>query len=208
MTHTGDAVPTTIKERRLPRVFVGLKVAPAIARELAQIARDLERFPARLVAVADIHLTLVPPWEEPSIPDASEKLRRVVAQFRPFPLTFRRVEYGPQPRRPRLLWAVCRASGAITALQAALVQAYGRRNERPFRPHVTLARLRANGSIIARRCPINRDVSLTQQVESVELFQSPQPGTRGYHVLESPRLGEVSVTRRPNNGPHAESSAS
>ena len=49
---------------RLPRlrVFVGVKVAPTIARQLAQFAAVLKRPFVRPVAPADIHLTLVPPW--------------------------------------------------------------------------------------------------------------------------------------------------
>jgi hypothetical protein len=43
------------------RVFVGLKIAPEIATELAQLAAVLEKLPVRLVKPADIHLTLVPP---------------------------------------------------------------------------------------------------------------------------------------------------
>jgi hypothetical protein len=63
--------------------------APRLARgfrraqddELAQMARELERFPVRLIAAADIHLTLVPSWNEISIPEAVGKLRRVADRF-------------------------------------------------------------------------------------------------------------------------------
>jgi 2'-5' RNA ligase len=90
-----------------------------------------------------------------------------------------------------LLWAECAVNDQLAALQGASLEAYGQRNERPFRPHVTLARIRGNGSTIARRCPIHRDLSLTQQIESVELFKSPPPGSRGYKVLASLRLGDL-----------------
>jgi RNA 2',3'-cyclic 3'-phosphodiesterase len=43
-------------------VFIGLKVTPEIARELTQIAAGLKEPSVRLLAPADIHLTLVPPW--------------------------------------------------------------------------------------------------------------------------------------------------
>ncbi len=172
------------------RVFIGLKVAPEIARELARFAADLEQPSVRLVAVGDIHLTLVPPWEEASINDAVEKLRLVASRFDTFALTFQHVGYGPQPRRPRLLWADCAASDDIAALHAALLQAYGQTDERPFRPHVTIARIRGNGFALARSHPIDRDLSFTQQIETVELFRSPPPGAHGYQVLASLRLGE------------------
>lgn len=174
------------------RIFVGLKVAPEIAHELARLARELEHFSVRLVAAADIHLTLVPPWDQASTAEAIEKLRLVAGRIGAFSLTFHHVGYGPQPRRPRLLWAECTATDEIMALHAALLQAYGQHDERPFRPHVTLARFRGNGSAIARKHPISHDRSLTQRVESIELFQSPPPGGGGYQILASMQLGEAS----------------
>ena len=174
------------------RVFVGLKIAPEIASQLAELAATLEKPSVRPVAPADIHLTLVPPWNETSIPDAIAKLGRAAKNFGAFRLIFQHVGYGPQPRRIRLLWADCAATDEIAALRIALLQAYGQRDERPFKPHVTLARIRADGPAIARKHPIDRPLSLTQRVESIKLFQSPSPGGSGYQVLASLRLGDTS----------------
>lgn len=173
------------------RVFVGLKIAPEIATQLAQIAATLEKPFIRLIAPGDIHLTLVPPWNETSIPGAIAQLRRVAGNFGAFQLTFQHVGYGPAPRRPRLLWASCAASDEIAALRTALLEAYGQTDERPFTPHVTLARIRRNAPLIARKHPIDQPLSLAQRIESIELFQSPPPGESGYQVLASLRLGEA-----------------
>ena len=191
MTTNNDVTaPLAAAATQPARVFVGLKITPVVARKLAQTARTLERFPVRLVAPADIHLTLVPPWQESNVPDAIEKLRHVANGFRAFPLTFQHVGYGPQAKRPRLLWIECTADDQITAFHAALLEAYRQSEERPFRPHVTVARIRGIGSAIARACPINQDLCLTQQVDSVELFQSPPAAEKGYRVLASVRIGE------------------
>jgi len=173
------------------RVFVGLKIAPEIATKLAQIVTTLEELPLRLVKPDDIHLTLVSPWNETSTRDAIEKLRAAVSGIGAFSLILQHVGYGPRPGRPRLIWADCAASDEITALRVHLLQAFGQTEERPFQPHVTLARIRANGPALARRHPIDQQLSLTQRVESVELFQSPPPGGVGYRVLASLRLGET-----------------
>jgi LigT like Phosphoesterase len=117
---------------RLARVFVALKMAPEIAGELARIARELERLPVRLIASADIHLTLVPPWNEVSIPDAVCKLRRVADSFGIFTLEFRHVTYGPEPRRPRLLWAECAAGPDLTRLHASFFSRSGKRTSGRF----------------------------------------------------------------------------
>jgi len=103
------------------RVFVGVKIAPQIARELAHMARVLERAPVKRVAQADIHLTLVPPWNESSLSAAAETLRHAVVDFAPLALEFMRLDYGPEPKRPRLLWAECAASDELARLHAALL---------------------------------------------------------------------------------------
>ena len=107
------------------RVFVALKMAPDIAQELAQIVRPLERFAVRLVVKEDIHLTLVPPWNEPAVPNAIEKLRLAVESHYAFRLEFRHVGYGPDPKRPRLVWVECSASKELMGLHAALMLAFG-----------------------------------------------------------------------------------
>jgi len=142
------------------------------------------------------HLTLVPPWNETSVPDTVGKLSDVVAGFGAFPLLLQHVSYGPQPKRPRLLWAECAPSDQISALRSALLQTLGQTDDRPFLPHVTLARIRGDATAIARRHPIDLEVSLTQRVESIELFQSPSPGASGYQALASLRLAETQGLKR------------
>ena len=184
-----DGVSETATGIRPVRIFVALRISPDIALALAQYGRDLEQFSVRPVAPADIHLTLVPPWNEVSPAEAVEKLRRVVDRFCPFTLTFRHVGYGPEPKRPRFLWAECVASKEIAEFRVALIQAFGQADERPFRPHVTLARLRDKGRAIARKHPLDQDLAYTQRIDSVELMQSPSPGGSGYKMLVSLPLG-------------------
>jgi len=180
-----DGVSETATGIRPVRIFVALRISPDIALALAQYGRDLEQFSVRPVAPADIHLTLVPPWNEVSPAEAVEKLCRVVDRFFPFTLTFRHVGYGPEPKRPRFLWAECVASKEIAEFRVALIQAFGQADERPFRPHVTLARLRDKGRALARKHPLDQDLALTQRIESIELMQSPPPDGSGYKILAS-----------------------
>jgi 2'-5' RNA ligase len=177
------------------RVFVGVKIAPTIACQLAQFAAVLKRPFVRPVAPADIHLTLVAPWNVTSLPDTVAKLSGVVAGFAAFPLLFQHVSYGPQPKRPRLLWAECTTSDEISGLRSALLHTLGQTDDRPFLPHVTLARIRGDATAIARRHHIDQQVSLTQPVETIELFQSPSPGASGYQVLASLRLAETQAPK-------------
>ena len=71
------------------RVFVALKVAPEIAEALVQMSSAIgSSLRSRLIVPADIHLTLVPPWNETLIPAAIDKLRGVANKAVPFTLDF------------------------------------------------------------------------------------------------------------------------
>jgi 2'-5' RNA ligase len=115
----------------------------------------------------------------------------VTSGFGPFPLKLQHVGYGPEPKRPKLLWVDCAATLEIAALRSALLQAYGRADERPFRPHITLARIRGSGSAFARNHPIDQPLSLTQLVQMIELFRSPPPGPSGYQILARAQLSAI-----------------
>jgi len=183
-----DALPAPTVQSRL---FIGIKIAPEIAYQLAQFPGQLKASVVRPVAPADIHLTLVPPWNETSIPEAIAKLSGVTERFSAFWLDFRHVGYGPQPRRVRLLWVDCAIGDEGAALRSSLLDAFGRTDDRPFQPHVTLARIRVDGLAISRKFAIDEPLALRQHVESVELFQSPPPGGRGYTVVLSVKLQQT-----------------
>jgi 2'-5' RNA ligase len=180
------------------RLFIGIKIAPEIAEQLARLALPLKSFSVRLVPPADLHITLVPPWNESDVVETVEKLRVAVRDCQAFSLIFDRVAYGPNQRRPRLLWVECRATPPIARLKKVLLQAFGHANEkdRPFLPHVTLARMPREGRMIARRHPVDLQLSFTQIVDTVELFRSPQKGAEGYDVLASLPLNPATSAPR------------
>lgn len=177
MSHAGQGRPA--------RLFVGIKIAPEIASALAKIARPLEDPSVRLVPAADIHLTLVPPWAEEHVEAAALALRAALQPVDSFDLVFEHLNYGPAPIAPKFLWAECTATDELGLLQKLLLSAFNQTDERPFRPHVTLARLRKNGRKIARKQPMDRQLSFTQTVQSIELFRSPQQQGLGYEIIAS-----------------------
>jgi len=107
------------------------------------------------------------------------------------------LNYILNPRHPRFLWVECLASGELAELRAALLTAFECSEQRPFRPHVTLARIRERGGRIARKHPIDRDLVLSQRITSVELMRSPPPSAIGYTVLASVPLGTAGVSHNP-----------
>lgn len=61
-------------DSRSLRILIGLSIVPEVASQLARLVADTEDCVLRLVAPVDIHLTLVPPWNEPSSEAAIERL--------------------------------------------------------------------------------------------------------------------------------------
>jgi len=173
-----------------PRIFIGLKIAPPIAKELAEYAHRLERAPSRFVRCEDIHLTLVPPWNDNSIPNVIEKLRVTSSRLAPFPLAFTHLAYWPNHRRARLLCVECTPTDELAALQSAFLDVFGQTNERPFKPHVTLARLQRGAKAASAKSALDEDLSLEQSINTVELFQSPKPPAKGYAILASVPLAD------------------
>jgi 2'-5' RNA ligase len=78
-------------------------------------------------------------------------------------------------------------------MHALLLTAFGQEDERPFRPHVTLARFQGIGRAIADAHSFSETLSLTQRVEAVDLFKSPAKGEKGYEVLVSVPLQRASA---------------
>ena len=92
---------------------------------------------------------------------------------------FRNAGFFPNPRAPRVFWAGIHADASLTALAATLDEALAQvgfsREERPFRPHLTLARS-GSGSPRPRRDerPIPAFRAL---VDAVEKNATPEFGT-------------------------------
>jgi len=95
----------------------------------------------------DYHVTLffLGACKPEQVPYLQQQLSRVAGKQTPFSLRLAEIGVFGIPRRPRILWAgVAGEIPALNALQKKVVQALTpigfQREDRPFRPHITLAR--------------------------------------------------------------------
>ncbi len=91
--------------------------------QLAQIAAGLEEPSVRPVAVADIHLTLVPPWNEFSTRDAIEQLGGVATRFAWLFIGLSACRLRSAAATALSALVDCAATSEITTLHVALLQA-------------------------------------------------------------------------------------
>jgi len=183
------------------RAFIALTPPTTLQHTVAAV-RDVFQplpLPWRWVTPAQIHLTLrflgnVPEEQVTSIAQAMEHAAQGQTAF-----TLRAQSLGcfPQPARPRVLWvgladpsqALARLNECLTA---ALIPVGFPPEERPFHPHLTLARVQ-NAGRASQLLPIlqayqNRDFG-EFAVTQLHLFQSElQRGGVHYSILHSVTL--------------------
>jgi len=150
----------------------------------------------RWVKPKNLHITLVPPWQSEGIEAISHKLKAI--SFTPFEIKFESISFGPNKNDPKLIWASGTATKEILDLRLKIYEALGQKaDERPFRLHMTLARLPFDfapstplGSFaqdILRFLPEN--VKWRMVVDRFVLYESLlKPEGAEYEVLEEFRL--------------------
>lgn len=126
------------------RLFVAIDLPDEVKRSVADICRGVTG--VRWLPSDQLHLTLRFIGEADDAVNAA--IRRGLAGITspPFPLSLQGVGCFPSPRRPRVLWVGLSGGEPLKRLQqkveAAVVTAGIPAEERPFSPHITLARLR------------------------------------------------------------------
>ncbi len=179
---------------RRQRLFLAVDLTPEVRHGLAAFLADElagSPLPGRSADPRSWHITLrylgpvTVEQAERFVGDLAEHLRR-----EPFTLGFGGLGAFPRPTRASVLWLdVARGADALAELADEAehaAQASGLEpEERPYRPHLTLARLRPPRDVSALVGSVDR-FPLTQTVDRVVLFAS-HPGPDG------PRYEPVAV---------------
>ena len=160
------------------RYFIGLPPDTEVQEQLAQQAKEQEptlHF-AKWTHPQDYHITLAFLGDLEA--SKAEEVRDVLSKHTFHTSTFSVHTsqwgcFGP-PKKPSILWAGIESSDELKALHAevwSLMETVGfEREQRPFRPHLTIAR-RSQGSTAADVKSAHLP-SLSWQVRDVVLFQT------------------------------------
>ncbi len=130
------------------RLFVALEIPPAVRENLAALIRDLRAIAPqpKWVRAENLHITLKFIGE---VADTKlEAIRQALGKARseaPVTLDFRGLGFFPSEKYPRVFWAGMQASANLKGLATDIDRAMEKlgipREQRPFSPHLTLARL-------------------------------------------------------------------
>ena len=128
------------------RLFFALDIASEIRKALTTYIDSLRRVPnVRFMPPESYHITLKFLGEVKDVEGV--KAAAASVESGRFSVSIRDVGFFPDPKSPRIFWAGIHANDRLpqlaTRLEEALAPAGFPREERPFRPHLTLAR---NGS--------------------------------------------------------------
>ena len=182
------------------RTFIAIDLEPGLKSALQDLIRKLKRTGAdvRWTRTEGLHLTLkflgqVVPEE---LDKVKEAVRSIAGRHRPFPLKFSGTGAFPNESAPRVLWVGFAAEAALLELQAdlerGLESAGFPREDRPFKPHLTLGRVkgpsRVREAVQALSGESTEDWS-GMTVRKVTLFESRlHPDGAEYRVIAETEL--------------------
>ena len=170
------------------RLFVGIPLDPAIAAAAANLAAELQRRTralaptARVTWIAEERLHVTLRFIGNVDDDRAERIAAALAApvaMPAFSLTMRGVGAFPPSGPPRVLWAgIAAGADGLQALEREVTSRLAgigiSAEERPYRPHLTIARVReAAGLRTSRLFDGVGDPTLgTMAVEAITLFES------------------------------------
>ncbi|UCC73077.1 MAG: RNA 2',3'-cyclic phosphodiesterase [Gemmatimonadota bacterium] len=183
------------------RVFVALNLSDAERSRLADAAAGLRDagFPVRWVAPENVHLTLKFLGEIPEarVPDVCSAVGEAAADLSSFAMAVGGFGAFPSLRRPQVVWVGVEPNSTLASLHESLEGQLALlgfpREDRPFRPHLTLGRTRRRAAPSEFR-GLDELVKQTEyrdtfQIRSVDVMQSRlMPRGPIYSVVHSADL--------------------
>ena len=164
------------------RLFIAIEIPEHIRSAFASLLKEFRAFAPQLkwVRAENLHVTLKFLGEtDPSKLDPLQNVLSAVRSTAPVNLEFRGLGFFPNEKRPRVLWAGMEASANLKTLAADIDQTVHRLGfpleERPYTPHLTLARF----SLPAI------PPKLLQAFNEKNSQSFGSLGTRQFHLIES-----------------------
>lgn len=183
------------------RAFIAIDLEPGLKSALEALVRRLEatRADVRWARPGGTHLTLkfLGPIDDDQVGRVTTALEDVLRRHKPFDLRLEGTGAFPTERNPRVLWVGVTAGPELAELQEDLERALESegfaREERPFKPHLTLGRVKGRDRLdraLAELEAHRRDDLGGMTVRKVALFESRlHPQGAEYRIVREVELG-------------------
>jgi RNA 2',3'-cyclic 3'-phosphodiesterase len=182
------------------RTFIAIELSDETLNGLRNAEKAMGRLPGvRWVSPETIHLTLkfIGDIDDPLIPGVFKAMREAVKGIGPIDFAVKGLGWFPQGKRPRVLWAgIEEAGGAIEELakrlDVGLLDLGIAGDGKPYRPHVTLSRIRGpidTGVVEEAFGRVGRKEFGRETADEIVLFMSELSPAGAEHT----RMGAVSL---------------
>jgi len=194
------------------RLFTGIAIAPHVLKNLEALLADLKPLAAlKWSPPENFHITtrFIGEWPESRLPELKTALGRIPRPG-PIPISVHGFGFMPNPHRPRAFFAAVISGRELPALATAIdatMELLGcPREDRPYRPHLTLARIRNDniGELRERIASMkNPDFGGFEAAEFHLYLSTPSQRNSLYTQLETFPLTAQADPFTPQAGPLA-----
>jgi 2'-5' RNA ligase len=173
------------------KIFVEIEVPSNLKRRLTLKISDWSELPIKWMKEENFHITVafVGYVDESMIPEICQKVNEAVENFEAFDLEFDRIELGPDPRDPKMVWLTGEPCVELGMLNEEVERALGMRPmaHKEFTPHITLGRIRKlKWDELAEKPEISEKMIVSMTVDSVSIMESKGGGAEYVSLEECP----------------------
>lgn len=180
------------------RIFIAINLPENIRENLSSQQLRWAELPCRWTKKESLHITLVflGYLNDEELVELCRITQEIASRHEPFRINLKKIIYGPDIIRARMIWAEGENSDDLSKLQRDMnnsLPVEKEKESRKYTPHITLGRLKQwefNKIEIEERPQVNEDISLSFEVNSIEIMESElRRGGPEYSIIETYQLG-------------------
>lgn len=179
------------------KLFFGIPLEPRSQKRVLRAEEEWDTLPLFISRPEFLHVTVffMGFLKNEDIADISEAARRICAEVEPFDIVFDEIALAPDVDDPKMIWLSGVENESLLMLRNAFEREFSEKlaENKRFRPHVTLARIRRNrwATLPKEARPVfPQPISVVESVSNIVLFESTtEGGGRQYIPLDEYPLG-------------------
>lgn len=158
----------------MKRIFIAIGASEELQRKIKTWREKSSLKGPRWLEGKNLHITLIPPWYEDEA--GLERIKKLLLDFempKSFEAHFQKITYGPDLKRPRLIWLEGEAPRELVELKNNLEKILDKRPEkRPLKLHLTIARFRPENFSSFSIKKLDEKINWREKISSVVLMES------------------------------------